>query len=243
MSRVAACLAALHDAGALAGIQLVHGGPQGNTALSGPLLGPSAIDARPGTPRPCAMTEEELGNVPVWFAKAAERAVAAGFDLIELHGAHGFLLDSFLMTARNRRTDSYGGTPEHRMRLLLETVRAVRQRIGDTAVLGVRVSPFTKLEEGYPVEDYRLLVTALEAAGVEVLHLSTPAAFDPLFGAARSLGQWTREFTPLPRIVAGGITTAADAERLLAEGHTELVAVGRAQLANPNWAAEACAEK
>jgi len=154
---------------------------------------------------------------------------------VEVHGAHGFLLDSFLITQRNRRSDAYGGSLAGRMRFLVETCKQVRVRIGSLALLGCRISIFNKLDEGFSQEDLAQLVQGLEKASVDVLHVSTDEAFKGYFGTRKTIGQWVKELTGLPIIVAGGLGDPARAERLVAEGHADLAAVGRAMLQDPEW--------
>lgn len=227
---------AIHSGGAVAGIQLVHGGPQGSPELcAGGLVGPSDVAATESQPQVRALSVEEIHTIQKRFADAAGRAAEAGFDLVEVHGAHGFLLDSFLMAARNRRTDEYGGTVEGRMRMLLETCRRVRQRIGERTLLDCRISIFNKRDEGFTASDLEKLVRGLEGAGVDVIHVSTDGAFRGYFGAERTIGQWAKQFTNLPIIVAGGLGNPADAERLIADGHADFAAVGSAMLSDPEW--------
>jgi 2,4-dienoyl-CoA reductase-like NADH-dependent reductase (Old Yellow Enzyme family) len=225
----------IRSAGAVAGIQLVHGGPQGSSQVTGVrTVGPSAVAPSVGRPAPRALEIGEIHAIEARFADAAERAVKAGFQVVEIHGAHGFLLDSFLMQARNRREDAYGGSLAGRMRFLLETCRAVRERIGDTVVLDCRISIFNKSGD-FGREDLAELVEGLEQTGLDLLHVSTDGAFKGAFGTHRTIGQWVKDLTDLPIIVAGGLSEPAEAERLVADGHADLVAVGRAMLKDPEW--------
>lgn len=223
--------------GAVAGIQLVHGGPQASAELIGgdPLL-------------PDTLTLAEIDAVQQRFVAAAERCVAAGFDVVELHGAHGFLLDSFISPEKNTRTDGYGGDIAGRIRMLVETCGRVVERVGVRAMPACRISAFNHLDEGYTVADFRTLVTALTETGIRLLDLSVTRtnAMVGYFDSDKSLGQWAREFTPLPRIIAGFLNDPAEAERVIREGHAEFAAVGRAMLADPAWtrhAAEALGEQ
>jgi len=222
--------------GCVAAIQLVHGGPQGSPELAGgETVGPSAISPSPGAVVPRALTIEEIQTIEARFAEAARRAVQAGFEAVEVHGAHGFLLDSFLSSHRNRRTDAYGGRLRNRARMLVETCAQVRDGIGDQALLLCRISIFNKRDEGFTPGDLEELIQALEGAGVDILHISTDGAFAGYFGTDKSIGKWAREFTRLPIIVAGGLGDPAEAERALAEGHCDFAAVGSAMLRNPEW--------
>jgi 2,4-dienoyl-CoA reductase-like NADH-dependent reductase (Old Yellow Enzyme family) len=229
----------IRSGGAVAGIQLVHAGPQGSTQVTGVrTVGPSAVAPSVGRPAPRALEIDEIHTIEGRFADAAERAVEAGFQVIEVHGAHGFLLDSFLMQARNQREDAYGGSLAGRMRFLLETCQAVRERIGDTAVLDCRISIFNKSSDFGP-DELAELVEGLEGTGLDLLHVSTDGAFKGAFGTDRSMGQSVKQLTDLPIIVAGGLVEPAEAERLVAEEHADLAAVGRAMLKDPEWARHA----
>ncbi|HOF89465.1 MAG TPA: NADH:flavin oxidoreductase/NADH oxidase [Armatimonadota bacterium] len=243
--------AAIRAEGAVAGIQLVHAGPQGSAALNGENVGPSAVPARPDGPVPRALTVAEIHAIQARFAAAALRCADAGFQYLELHGAHGFLLDSFLMKSRNARTDAYGGSRAGRLRMLEETCRLVRGRLGRRALLGCRISLFNKLDEGGdPGARLEALVRGLEAAGLDLLHLSTDGALRPAgqlepemgravgaYGqaAAPTLGQVVKTLTRLPLIIAGGLGDPHDADRAVADGHADLAAVGRAMLDDPEW--------
>jgi NADPH2 dehydrogenase len=233
----------IHSGGAVAGIQLVHGGPQGSPQLAPDgLVGPSAVEADEPLPEVRELTVDEIQDIEQRFEDAAARARQAGFDLVEIHGAHGFLLDSFLMAQRNRRRDQYGGDMSGRMRMLLETCRRVRRRLDDGALLDCRISPFNKRGEDFGPADLELLVRGLEDAGADLLHVSTDGAFKGYFDSDRTIGHWVKGFTGVPIIVAGGLGDPLDAERLLAEGHADFAAVGSAMLEDPDWARKA-AEK
>ena len=225
----------IRSAGAVAAIQLVHGGPQCSSEVTGVrAVGPSPVAPSVGRPAPRALEIDEIRSIEGRFADAAERAAEAGFQVIEVHGAHGFLLDSFLMQARNQREDAYGGSLAGRMRFLLETCRAVRERIGDTAVLDCRISIFNK-SSNFGREELMELVQGLEGTGLDLLHVSTDGAFRGAFGTDRTMGQYVKGLTDLPIIVAGGLVEPAEAERLVIEGHADLAAVGRAMLRDPEW--------
>ena len=227
-------------AGGVACIQLVHGGPQASPELcGGTIVGPSAIGDSEKSAVPEALTVAAIQTIEQRFVDAARRAVKAGFDAVEIHGAHGYLLDSFLMQRRNQRTDEYGGTREGRMRMLLETCQKVKGGLPGSALVLCRISPFTKRDEGYSLDDLTALVRGLEKAGIDLLHLSTDGAFKTWFGSDKTLGQHVGEITRLPRIVAGGLRQPADAQRLLDENHADFAAVGTAMLREADWAAKA----
>ena len=230
----------IHAAGAVAGIQLVHGGPQSFSEVTGQeTVGPSAIKPRQQNPTPRALTIEEILAIQERFADAAERALEAGFDLIEIHGAHGYLLDSFLAVGRNQREDAYGGSLAGRMRILVETCRRVRERIGDRGLLECRISFFNKRPEEVTPDYVATLVPALEGTGLDLMHLSCDDALAGQFGTDRPMGVWVRQHTRLPLIVAGHLGLSANAERALVEGVADFAAVGGAMLVEPTWAKRA----
>lgn len=227
---------AIKGGGAVAAIQLVHGGPQASAEVSGmPTVGPSAVRPAEGVPIPRELLVAEIRAIENRFADAAGRCIEGGFDAVEIHGAHGFLLDSFLSADRNRRTDEYGGDIAGRMRMLVETCEAVRARIGNRGLLICRISIFNKLAEGFTHAELVQLVRGLEAAGVDILHVSTDGAFKPYFGGGRTIGQLTKALSRLPVIVAGGLGDPADAERAAAEGHCDFAAVGNAMMEDAEW--------
>jgi 2,4-dienoyl-CoA reductase-like NADH-dependent reductase (Old Yellow Enzyme family) len=227
---------AIRAEGGVAAVQLVHGGPQGAPELAGgETVGPSAVAPSPDAPLPRALTVEEIHAIEQRFADAAGSAVQAGFQAVEVHGAHGFLLDSFLSSARNRRTDAYGGLISNRARMLVEACERVRERIGADPLLICRISVFNKRAEGFSQADLQVVVQGLESAGVDILHISTDGAFKGHFGAGKSIGKWAREFTGLPIIVAGGLGDPRDAERAVADGHCDLAAVGTAMMSDAEW--------
>ena len=226
--------------GAFAAVQLVHGGPQASSEVSAAAtVGPSAIPPSEGADVPRELAAEEIAAIQTRFAEAAARCIEAGFGAVEVHGAHGYLLDSFLSARRNRRRDQYGGSPAGRMRMLIETCRQVWSRIGGHGLLICRVSLFNKEPGEFTSESFRQLVAALAEAGVDILHLSTDGVFQSYFGEPVSLGQWAGRFADLPVIAAGGLGDPHDADRAVAEGHCDLAAIGNAMYEDPEWTVKA----
>ena len=251
---------AIHAAGSLAGVQLGHGGRKAGTPPWRPddaagartttiegwdLVAPSAI-AYPGHAAPRALTGEEIAATTAAFADAARRAAAAGYDVVELHGAHGYLIHEFLSPLSNTRTDAYGGSPDGRRRFALQAVRAVRGAVGDDVVLDIRLSATDWAEGGLTGEDTAELAPLLVAAGADVLHVSTggnvPARVPVGPGyqvpfAARVRAAVAGTTTPgggEPVVVTVGvITEAAQAEQIVATGLADAVAVGRPALREP----------
>ena len=226
--------------GSVASIQLVHGGPQASPEVTGSqTVGPSRVAPSGGKHAPRPLAVEEILAIEGRFADAAGRMVEAGFDAVEIHGAHGYLLDSFLMVARNHRSDAYGGTLAARMRMLLETCEAVRERIGGRALVGCRISFHNKRDEAFGSEDLDQLIQGLTETGIDLLHVSTDGAFRGYFGSDRPIGALVRDRCRLPVIVAGGLRRPEDAERALNLGIADLAAVGAAMLKDAEWSQHA----
>ena len=251
---------AIHAAGSLAGVQLGHGGRKAGTppwrpdAAAGArtatiegwdAVGPSAI-AYPKHAEPRALTEEEVRATTDAFVAAARRAVEAGYDVVELHGAHGYLIHEFLSPLSNTRTDAYGGSPEGRRRFPLQTVAAVREAIGDSTVLGIRLSATDWAEGGLTGRDTAGLAPLLVTAGADALHISTggnvPArvpvgpGYQVPFAArvkAAVAGTTTPNGGEPVVVTVGVITEAAQAEQILITGQADAVAVGRPALREP----------
>jgi 2,4-dienoyl-CoA reductase-like NADH-dependent reductase (Old Yellow Enzyme family) len=242
---------AVHKAGGAIAAQLFHTGRRSAPEVLGGRTprGPSAI-AAPGkhsqTKRPFvvpqAMTDQEIAAAIAGFARSAELAMEAGFDAVEVHGAHGYLLDQFLWEGSNVRADEYGGSLERRLRFPVEVVRAIRARLGEERAIIYRFSLWRLDDANYtPRSDeaeLRTIVTALAEAGVDIFHVSTQDALAPAFATERTLAALTRAtLRPYggPVIAVGKITQPETARRLLQESHSDLIALGKAILANPDW--------
>ncbi|HBV55265.1 MAG TPA: NADH:flavin oxidoreductase / NADH oxidase [Rhodobacteraceae bacterium] len=260
LARIASFLAAEV---AVPGIQLGHAGRKASTALwyrgafdetpeermAGAFeewepLAPSALmhAAEPGPSgfkRPRAMSAAEIEALPGQFAAAARRALRAGFKFVELHMAHGYLLNQFLSPLANHRTDEWGGSRENRMRLPLAVVREVRSVWPEDLPLAVRISTVDAVEGGVTVEDSIALARALKAEGVDVVTCSS-GGFD---GARFSVGpgyqvahaRAVREGAGIATMAVGLLGAPEEAEAVIAEGAADFVALGRPALDNPNW--------
>lgn len=242
---------AVHGRGGRIFLQLMHTGRIShplNLPAGARVLGPSAVaaagemytDAEGMKPLPIpeAMSEADITATIAEFAQAAANAMAAGFDGIELHGANGYLLEQFIRPNSNQRTDRYGGTAENRARFVLEVADAVIAAIGKDKV-GIRLSPFGLFNDmpAYPemAADYASLAEQLDARGLVYLHLvdhsamGSPAVPESIKATLRRVFNGTL-------ILSGGYD-AASAERDLAAGKGDLIAVGRPFLANPDLTA------
>jgi N-ethylmaleimide reductase len=240
--------AAVHAKGAKIFLQIMHTGRVGhpnNLPAGAHVLGPSAIvaagemytDAEGPKPHPTpkAMTEADIKTAIGEFVQAANNAVDAGFDGIELHGANGYLLEQFFRPTSNKRTDAYGGSVENRARFVIEVVKATAAAIGKDKV-GIRLSPFGVFNDmpSYPEEeaDYAYLARELNAAGLLYVHLVDHSAL----GAPpvpQSIKDAYRKVFKGALILSGGYD-AARAESDLAAHKADLIAVGRPLLANPD---------
>ncbi|MBN1856037.1 MAG: FAD-dependent oxidoreductase [Dehalococcoidia bacterium] len=227
--------------GAVAAIQLHHGGRMAKPALTGiQPVGPSAI-AGAGGVLPAELSKEQIGQVVKSFARAAVRAKEAGFDAVELHGAHGYLIDQFISAAANKRGDEYGGGVSNRVRFLVQVLEAVRAATGSTYPVWVRtnareygVEGGTSLEEGLEV------AKLAERAGSIAINVSsygpstptnrTTAVFKP--AVIQHLAAAVKQVVSVPVMVVGRITPES-AERILGEGDADLIAIGKALLADP----------
>ncbi|GMU61067.1 MAG: salicylyl-CoA 5-hydroxylase [Myxococcaceae bacterium] len=235
------------------GMQLAHAGRKGSCQLpwegGGPLgadekpwptLGPSALPFAPGWHTPKEMTAEDLTRVKQAFVDAARRADAVGFDLVELHMAHGYLLSTFLCPFSNRRTDAYGGSRENRMRYPLEVFDAVRAVWPPHKPLSVRVSATDWLEpEGQTLEDTIAFAHALKEHGCDVIDVSSAGnvpASKPEYGRMYQLpfAEAVRHAVKMPVMAVGGIQGADHVNTIIAAGRADLCALARPHLSNPS---------
>lgn len=240
LSRIAKII---HKSHSLAGIQLSHGGGKSEKSLTGgTLMAPSAIpvpvkDQQMEVPSP--MTDEDIKLWKEAFLNAASRAVQAGFDLIELHSAHGYGLNQWLSPITNKRTDKYGEDLQGRMRLLLEIVNSIRQRY-PTLLISVRMPGQDFFENGLKLEDTVQVAQALEKARVDLLHISSgiggwrgPSNRSGVEGYLMAEAAIIQSKVAIPVIGVGGIQTAEYMDNVIADKTVSLVAVGRAILNNP----------
>jgi len=235
----------IQDNGARAGIQLEHAGSQkmlGNPPVKAPSRVPWEEAKMMGFPVPEELTFEEIEEIVEAFGNAAQRAQWAGFDLVELQGAHGYLITNFLSPRTNLRNDWYGGSLENRMRFLLELVANIRKKVGSDYPLSVRLSGTDYEPDGIKVEETIKVAKALEKDGVNVLHISggdhhqmayqvTPM-YLPLAPHVETAEQIKREVN-IPVIASGAITSPELAEDVLSSGKADYVGLGRPLLADP----------
>jgi NADPH2 dehydrogenase len=235
------------------GIQLAHAGRKASAERpweGGHPLAPeddawetiaaSAIPFGPGWHVPRAMSAADMERVREGFVQAARRAVRAGVDAIELHGAHGYLLHSFLSPISNKRNDEYGGTPEGRMRFPLEVAKAVRAAIPQDMPLGARITGHDWIEGGLTADDAAAFARALKDAGVDFVCVSSggiSAAARPNLVPNMNVpfAETVKSKGGLPTRAVGLIATPKRAEAIVAEGKADMIALARAMLDNPHW--------
>jgi 2,4-dienoyl-CoA reductase-like NADH-dependent reductase (Old Yellow Enzyme family) len=208
------------------------------------VVGPSPVPFADGYPVPEALDEAGLRDVTEEFRAAARRALAAGFDLVEIHSAHGYLFHSFLSPVSNRRTDRYGGGFENRIRLLLEVVGAVRGVLPEAMPLFVRISATDWVEGGWDLEQSVALGQALLRQGADVVDCSSgglvPRAPTPVrAGYQVSFAERIRRESGIKTAAVGLITEPEQAEGLIRTGQADLVMLGRVLLRKPYWALHA----
>jgi len=257
---LAPIVAFIHSQGALAGIQLAHAGRKGSTdapwrggghvgpeARGWQTAAPSPLPFDPSWPAPKALTREEIAGVWESFVRAAERADEAGFDLVEIHAAHGYLLHQFLSPLSNSRDDEYGGTFENRTRLLREVVEAVRRAWPKEKPLWVRLSCTDWVEGGWDLEQSVALARELKKLGVDAVDASSGGLdrrqqipVGP--GYQVPFAERIRHEAEIATVAVGLITDARQAEEILAAGRADAVALARQLLRHPYWPLEAAHE-
>ncbi|WP_258360352.1 NADH:flavin oxidoreductase [Moorella sulfitireducens (nom. illeg.)] len=255
--------AGIHAGGAVAGIQINHAGarilenavapssiplpflPRRSLVTAQPQPGGTATPGAPSASAgelPRELTVAEIKMLTEKFALAAIRAKKAGFDLVEIHSAHGYLLNQFLSPLTNRRRDAYGGSLENRLRFPLEIVRAVREAVGPAYPVFYRLGADDRMEGGLTLEESRRAVPMLEAAGVDAIDLSGGLGGYMQQGPEGFFLYMADAIKPVARVpvmVTGGIKTPQFADMVIRQGRADLVGIGRALLADPAWAHKA----
>jgi len=212
-----------------------------------PTVGPSALPHLPNEVPPQAVTLADLARIKADFVQAALRAQRIGFEAIELHAAHGYLLHQFLSPLANQRTDEYGGSLSHRLRFPLEVFEAVRQALPESLPVGVRLSATDWVDGGLDLAQTTEFGLALKARGAAFLHVSS-AGVSPLQkiplgpGYQVDLAAHLKREVGLPTIAVGLITEPQQAEAVVAQGEADFVALARGMLYDPRWPWHAAAE-
>jgi 2,4-dienoyl-CoA reductase-like NADH-dependent reductase (Old Yellow Enzyme family) len=231
----------LRERGAVSLAQVFHGGLRAPRSLTGQQpVSASENEGRDGAEGSRALSEPEILALVEAFGAAAARCERAGFDGVEVHGAHGYLICQFLGTQTNRRADGWGGDLAGRSRLLFEIIRAIRERTGPDFLVFVRISPQIA-DMGVSLADSLALAPRIAAAGVDALHISCWDAFAGAEGEPDDPRTLTRRFRAalpegFPLLSTGGVWTEADAAFVLGEG-ADLVGVARVGIGHPDWPA------
>lgn len=247
--------------GTVPAIQLAHAGRKASTdrpwkggAPVGPeahgwdSVAPSPLAFDDRHPAPAELTVDQIKDVVEQFAAAARRALAAGFEVAEIHGAHGYLINEFLSPHSNHRTDAYGGSYENRTRFALEVVDAVREVWPDDKPLFFRISATDWLEDGgWTADDTVRFAADLRTHGIDLLDVSTGgnasgARIPTGPGYQVPFAARVKNETALPVAAVGLITDVEQAEKILANGEADAVLLGRELLRNPSWARHAARE-
>jgi anthraniloyl-CoA monooxygenase len=217
--------------------------PDGNWQV----LGPSPIPYGPGNQTPRPMTRGDMDRVRAEFADAVRRGAAAGFDMIELHCAHGYLLSSFLTPVSNARHDDYGGTLNNRLRFPLEVFGAMRAVWPAEKPMSVRISATDWVDHGITEDDAVNTARAFVAAGADIIHVSagqtTPAA-QPIYGRMfqTPFSDMIRNEARVATIAVGNITDPDQVNSIIMAGRADLCALARPHLSDPHWTLRAAAQ-
>lgn len=244
----------VNEYGAVAGIQIAHAGRKANTLqpwlrgdhdtpagdASWDVVAPSALPFRDGSNMPRELTIDDIKEIQAAFRSAAERALRAGFRFLELHGAHGYLMHSFLSPLSNKRTDLYGGSFENRTRFALETTRLVRGVWPEELPLAVRLSCTDWVEGGWTIEDSIALSKLLKAEGVDLIDCSSgfnaPGVRYPMGpGWQVPFAERIRREAGIPTAAIGGISDATHADEITRNGRADVVLLAREFLRDPYW--------
>jgi 2,4-dienoyl-CoA reductase-like NADH-dependent reductase (Old Yellow Enzyme family) len=251
----------IHSQGAYAGIQLAHAGrkasmsvPWERERLLPPeeggwteVLAPSAIPFSENYAKPIALDKAGISLIIESFAAAARRATKAGFDTVEIHSAHGYLLHSFLSPLSNKRDDEYGGSFENRIRLLTEVVDAVRQELPAPSPLMVRISATDWVEGGWDINQSVELAKVLKGRHVDLMDISSgalvPYAKIPAGpGFQTPFAERIRRETGIPVGAVGVITGPSQADQIIRTGQADLIMIAREFLRDPYWPLQAASE-
>ena len=234
--------AAIRAEGSVACLQVSHAGARASSRVTGlPVVAPSpVVTTREADPdAPAEMSRAQIAEVVEAFAEAAARARTAGFDAVEVHAAHGFLLSQFLSPLTNRRTDEFGGDHERRGRIHMEVLAAVRERAGADFPVFVRLGMHDERPGGLTLAPACVTASHLASAGAALIDVSGGLAGsdDPGRGPGYFVGyaEALKEVLDVPVLVAGGIADSRMADLIIRSRRADIVGIGRAMLENPGW--------
>lgn len=234
----------VHEQGAKIGMQLCHGGRK--SKIPGKIMAPSAIPYDESSVVPEEMTEEQIHEVILAFKESARRAKQAGFDVLELHAAHGYLLNQFLSPLSNKREDNYGGNPEKRYQFLKEIIHEIK-KVWDGALF-VRISATDYHPEGCSIDDYVFYGNLMKKQGVHLMDCSSGWVVPPKFpekpgpGYQVPFAAQIKKEVQIPTAAVGMITSGLQAEEILVQGHSDLIFIGQELLRDPYWPRRAAKE-
>lgn len=249
----------IHSQGAKSAIQLAHAGRKGSTyrdwagrgsvpiELGGWQTVSSTNEAFEGYEAPRELSTEDVHDVVEDFAKAAKHAVLAGFDAVEIHAAHGYLIHQFLSPITNKRSDEFGGALENRARILLEIVKAIRSEVGDAMPIFVRFSATDYREDGWDVAQTAQVAKWCAEVGADLFDISSGGLITGVKipsgpGYQVPFAEHVAQAVTQPVGAVGQITEAKQAEKILQDGEVDVVLIGRASLRDPYWALRAAHE-
>ena len=237
----------IHQSGTKAMVQLNHAGSAAPSSVTGlkavsasSIVLPTTLMMGDGI-APDELTKRQIAEIVECFAKAAVRAKESGYDGVEIHSAHAYLLNQFYSPLTNQRNDEYGGTLDNRLRLHKEVIEAVRDAVGNNYPISVRLGGCDYMDGGSTIEDSVYAAKVLEKAGVDMIDVSggmcrytRKGHTEP--GYFQDMSSAIKKAVTIPVMLTGGVKTKDDAEKLLKSGAADLIGVGRELLKNPHWA-------
>lgn len=233
----------LQSFGSKVGVQLSHGGRKAKDAAQP--LAPSALTFDPNFKTPLEMSESDIKRVQMAFVAAAKRAFLAGYDMIELHGAHGYLINQFLEPLTNHRTDAYGGSLENRFRFLKEIIEMIKPVFSKPIWVRLSVTAYDESGQQNSIEDYQQMAKWLEELGVACLDISTGGLLPvrpniPIYAGYQAVfSAKIKEAVTIPVTAVGLLDSPDLCEYLLQTQQTDLIQIGRGLIRNPNWTRDA----
>jgi 2,4-dienoyl-CoA reductase-like NADH-dependent reductase (Old Yellow Enzyme family) len=240
---------AVQKEGAIAIMQMFHCGRMAwpdinpaNRVIAPSAITPKQINPMTGEPYPVpdVMMQFDIDHVIVGFVETAKGAIEAGFDGIEIHGAHGYLINNFLSFYSNKRSDRYGGSVENRFRFAHEVIQAVKKVVPDECLLTFRISNWGVADMEVPLfsslEEWQELIKLLSKEPIDAISVSTYRFQDNAFGTERNMAQVTREVTDLPIMICGQIYDRTSAEDALRDA--DIILSAKSMLLNPSWVAD-----
>lgn len=230
----------IHRHGVACGVQINHAGSATTSSITGhKIIGPSAIIHPKGTEVPDEMSTDEINDIKRYFREAAARVKKAGFDFVEIHGCHGYLLNQFLSPLTNTRIDEYGGIRTNRIKMAVEIVKEIRDEVGKDFIIFYRIAADDNMENGITIDDAKYLAVKLVDAGVDVLNVSQGLAGSrPIMnqqGFFVHLAEGIKSVVRIPVITTGGIREGIFAHHVVEDGKADMVGIGRAILEDEKW--------